>query len=226
MIILRNLLFYAAFYGGSVLFVLAAVVAAKLAPARVRPICDGWARWHHRCTTSLLGITVRYTGHRPNEQVFYAIKHEAFFEAIELAHTFDHPVAFAKRELSDIPGWGHVSGVYGNIPVARDEGATALRQMLRAVKPAVATGRPIVIFPEGTRVPHGTHPPLQSGFAALYKLIGLPVVPVAVDSGPLYHRNWKRPGTITMHFCEAIPPGLAREEIEARVHEAINCLNH
>ena len=53
----------------------------------------------------------------------------------------------------------------------------------------------------------------------------LPVVPVAVDSGPLYHRLWKRPGTITLHFGEPIEPGLPREEIEARVHAAINALN-
>ena len=66
---------------------------------------------------------------------------------------------------------------------------------------------------------------LQSGFAGLYKLLALPVVPVAVNSGPLYHRRWKRPGTITLHFGEPIPPGLTREEIEAQVHAAINLLN-
>ena len=51
------------------------------------------------------------------------------------------------------------------------------------------------------------------------------MVPVAVDSGPLYHRKWKRAGTIRYHFGEVIPPGLPREEVEARVLDAINCLN-
>ena len=68
-------------------------------------------------------------------------------------------------------------------------------------------------------------PPLQSGFAGIYKLLGLPVVPVAVDSGPLSHRWWTRPGTITLHCGEAIEPGLPREELEARVHAAIDVLN-
>jgi 1-acyl-sn-glycerol-3-phosphate acyltransferase len=67
--------------------------------------------------------------------------------------------------------------------------------------------------------------PLQSGFAGLYKLLGLPVVPIAVDSGPLYHRRWKRPGTITFRVGETIPGGLSRDEIESRVQEAINRLN-
>ena len=148
-----------------------------------------------------------------------------WFEAIAMPWLFDYPSTFAKQELADLPLWGHVSGVYGNIHVARDQGATALRQMMKAVRPVLAAGRPIAIFPEGTRVPHGTRPELQAGFAALYKLLGLPVVPVAVDSGPLYHRRWKQRGTITIHFGEPIPPGLPRAEIEARVHAAINCLN-
>ncbi len=63
-----------------------------------------------------------------------------------------------------------------------------LRKMVSAARGFVAEGRPLVIFPEGTRTPIGEHPPLQSGFAGLYKLIGMPVVPVACDSGRLYHR--------------------------------------
>ena len=97
--------------------------------------------------------------------------------------------------------------------------------MMTEARKFIGTERPLAIFPEGTRIPHGERPPLRSGFAGLYKLLGLPVVPVAIDSGPLYHRWWKRPGTITVRFCEAIPPGLPRDELEARVHTAINVLN-
>ena len=225
MIYLRNIAFYAAFYGASVFFVLAAVISSYIAPRRIRGFCEAWSAWHTFCCEKLLGITIRITGDRPTGQAFFAIKHESFFEAIAMPWLFDFPAAFAKAELSEVPGWGHASRVWGNISVARDQGAKALRQMLREVRPAVDCGRPICIFPEGTRVPHGTTPPLQSGFAALYKLLGLPVVPVAVDSGPVYHRRWKVPGTITIHFGEPIAPGVGREEIEARVHAAINCMN-
>ena len=64
----------------------------------------------------------------------------------------------------------------------------------------------------------------MSGFAGLYKLLDLPVVPVAVNSGPLYRSFVKRPGQITYRFGSAIEPGLPREELEARVREAINAL--
>jgi 1-acyl-sn-glycerol-3-phosphate acyltransferase len=90
----------------------------------------------------------------------------------------------------------------------------------------MAAGRAIMIFPEGTRVAPGEHPPIKSGFAGLYRQLDLPVVPVALDSGRLWPRNsfLKRAGTVTFRFGEFIPPGLPRKEAEARVHTAINAL--
>jgi 1-acyl-sn-glycerol-3-phosphate acyltransferase len=132
---------------------------------------------------------------------------------------------FAKEELFEIPGWGRAAALYGAIPVARTEGAKALRTMLREAKRTVAIGRPLAIFPEGTRVPHGRRAPLQAGFAALYKVLDLPVVPVAVDSGRLYRGFWMRRGSITYRFGAPIAPGLPRAEVETQVCEAINALN-
>ena len=223
--IARSVLFYVAFYGGSVFFVLASVVLTLVAPHRLRPVPDAWSRFHRRCVTGLLGIRVREIGAKPAGPVLYAIKHESFFEAIELPNVLDHPVPFAKQELFSIPGWGRAAKAYGAVAVSRSEGAKALRSMVSEARAYAASGRPLAIFPEGTRVPHGECPPLRSGFAGLYKLLGLPVVPVAVDSGPLYQPLWKRMGTITLLFGEPIEPGLPREEIEARVHAAINVLN-
>ena len=223
--IARSVLFYVAFYGGSVFFVLASVVLTLVAPHRLRPVPDAWSRFHRRCVTGLLGVRVREIGAKPTGPVLYAIKHESFFEAIELPNVLDHPVPFAKQELFSIPGWGRAAKAYGAVAVSRSEGAKALRSMVSEARAYAASGRPLAIFPEGTRVPHGECPPLRSGFAGLDKLLGLPVVPVAVDSGPLYQPLWKRMGTITLLFGEPIEPGLPREEIEARVHAAINVLN-
>lgn len=222
---LRSLAFYGAFYFGSTLIVIAALGAILAGGRGFRTIADGWSAYHRVCLRHLLGITIRQEGVRPQGSILFAFKHESFFEAIDLAQILDEPVVFAKEELFRIPGWGRVAARYGLIPVARGKGAAGLRAMLAAVRPMIASGRPLAIFPEGTRVPHGHHARLQAGFAGLYKMLGLPVVPVAVDSGPLYHRLWKRPGTITLRFGEPIPPGLPRAEIEARVREAINALN-
>jgi 1-acyl-sn-glycerol-3-phosphate acyltransferase len=223
--ILRSLAFYLLFYSGSALLVLASVVAVVARKRWLRPVVERWGYWHLWCVRNLLGIEVVLDGTLPGGPALIAVKHESFFEAIDTPRLFPYPAVFAKQELFRIPGWGHSALVYGLVPVARDEGAKALRAMIANAKERAAAGRPLVIFPEGTRVPHGERPPLQAGFAGLYKLLGLPVVPIAVDSGATYHRLIKRSGRITYKIGETIPAGLPRGEVEARVHAAMNALN-
>jgi len=222
--LIRSLLFYAAFYSGTAVMVTLALSLAVVAPKRMPGAARAWARWHRVCLR-IVGISIRQVGERATGPVLYAFKHESFFEAIDLPGLLNQPVPFAKKELFSIPGWGRAASAYGAISVSREEGARALRSMVTQARVFTAKGRPLAIFPEGTRVPHGEQAPLRSGFTGLYKLLNLPVVPVAVDSGPLYHRFIKRPGTITLQFGNSIEPGLPREEIEARVTAAINALN-
>jgi 1-acyl-sn-glycerol-3-phosphate acyltransferase len=223
--VLRNLAFYVVFYGGSMPLVFGAVLAAFLAPSAFRPVADSWSLWHRFCVAHLLGIRIETRGALPTGQYFVAYKHESFFEAIDLPQVVPAPGVFAKMELMRIPLWGRAAAAYGIVGIDRNQGAKTLRAMVTAARRLIAAGRPLAIFPEGTRVAHGARPPLLAGFAGLYKMLGLPVVPIAVNSGPLYHRRWKRRGTITILIGDPIPPGLARAEIEARVHDAINALN-
>lgn len=225
MALLRSLLFYPLFYGFSSLLVVASVLAIPFGRRPLRRVVALWGSWHRWCVENLLGVRIVQEGDIPDEPVLIAMKHESFFEAIDLSRLFSFPTVFAKRELFMIPGWGYSARIYGLIPVARDKGAGALREMIATAKLRINEGRPLIIFPEGTRVPHGEEPRLQSGFAGIYKLLGLPVVPVAVNSGPFYHRAIKQPGTITYRVGETIPAGLPRAEIEHRVHRAINALN-
>lgn len=223
--VLRSLLFYPLFYGFSAVLVIASLFASLPGREAVRSVVSLWGRWHRWCVTRLLGIELIVEGEVPDGAYLIAVKHESYFEAIDMPCMFMFPAVFAKRELFLIPGWGYSAKIYGLIPVARDKGAKALREMVATAKLRVAEGRPLVIFPEGTRVDHGADPPLQSGFAGLYKLLALPVVPVAVNSGPLYNGLIKRSGTITYRVGDTIPAGLPRRELEERVRTAINALN-
>ncbi|MEA3542605.1 MAG: lysophospholipid acyltransferase family protein [Pseudomonadota bacterium] len=224
---LRSLAFMLIFYSGSLVFVLAAMLAGGLGPDVVPRIATGWSRFHRGCARWLLGQKVVVQGDLPHGPYLYIVKHESMFETIDMLCLFDRPAIGAKRELLDIPLWGLIARRYGLIPIERSAGASALRTLRAAAKAATAQGRAICLFPEGTRVPHGQSPPLKSGFAGLYSLLGLEVVPIAVDSGRVSPRGrfMKRAGTITYKVGDVVPTGLDRREAEAIVHAAINALN-
>jgi 1-acyl-sn-glycerol-3-phosphate acyltransferase len=225
MAVVRSLLFAAIFYPATLIFVLAGMLASLAGAPAARKVVLAWVAFSHWLAEHLLTVRVHVEGAVPSGSYLVAVKHQSMFETLEMVRLTRLPVIVLKRELADLPLFGWMTRRYGVIPVDREAGAKALRALVADGKAAAATGRPILIFPEGTRVAVGETPPLQSGFAALYRAVGLPVVPVAVDSGRLWGRGLvKRPGTVTFRIAEPIPAGLARAEIEARVHAGINAL--
>jgi len=221
---LRTIAFRIVFYGLSVLVVLFVPVFALSGQRLLTWYVHLWTRLHRVTTRWILGITTCVEGDRPKPAI-YAAKHQAMFETIELVLQLDGPAVVLKKELSDIPLWGWAARRYGMIAVDRDASSAAMRGMMRDAKAALAQGRSVLIFPEGTRVGPGEAPPLKPGLAGLYRILKLPIVPVALDTGRLLPRKGaSHPGVVTFRFGETIPPGLPREEVEARVYEAMNAL--
>jgi len=220
---LRSLVWTLVFYIGSVPVVTAAAIGALISPRAVNRMARLWAGWFLLTTDRILGIKLRVVGEVPQTGVIVAIKHQSAYETILTLWLFDSPAVVMKAELHAIPVWGFAARRHGTIPVDRDGATTAMRTMLRAAQAARDAGRPIVIFPEGTRTLPGTAPPLQPGLAGLYRTLRVPLVPVACDSGRCWPRGWvKHAGVVTLRFLPAIPPGLDREAIEPAVHAAIN----
>lgn len=219
---MRALLFAATFYPGSLLYVLAGILIAPVGQRPMRAVVHGWSKFHYFLARHILGISTRIEGVIPSGPILIAAKHQSMFETIEFLRIAETPVVVMKRELAYMPLFGLIARRYGVISVDRDAGATALRAMLVAGRKAVADGRPIVIFPEGTRVPVGSKPELRPGFAGLYRALGLKVVPIALDSGRLWPT--RTPGVVTFKVGETIDAGLKRDDIEARLHTAINAL--
>ncbi len=224
--VVRSLIFNLVFYLVGTVLVIIAVIGSWFGQRWVIWGSRNWALWHRFCARFILGVRVQIEGSLDRGQALYVIKHESMFETIETLALFERPVVVMKQELLDMPLWGYAARKHGSIGVERDAGAKALRTMLSAARAAKASGRAIILFPEGTRVPHGESPPLKAGLAGLYKILGLPVVPIALDAGKVWPRGFiKSSGTVLLKVGETIPPGLPREEIESRVHAAINALN-
>lgn len=224
--LLRTLAFSIFFYGLSVPMVLLVPLVALLGGDSLRSYAMGWValmRWSARW---ILGIRVMIEGEIPKGPVLFAGKHESLFEALELSRLLGSPATVMKRELARIPLWGWAARRYGVIIVNRTANASALRAMMKDAQAALKQGRSVMIFPEGTRVKPGEKPELRSGFAGLYRMLDLPVVPIAVKSGHVWPKHGiKKPGVVTFRFEPMIPPGLPRAEAEARVHAGINALN-
>jgi 1-acyl-sn-glycerol-3-phosphate acyltransferase len=228
--IVRTCLFQIGFLGGSLLLVPLALVLGLVVPRNsgsellyIGPKL--WAGWFRLTSRVLAGVRIEIAGTIPPGPHLFALKHESALEAILTLWWFERPAVVMKRELRDLPIWGLAAARHGSIFVDRQGTAGMLREMMRQAQAAVAQGRPVVIFPEGTRVAVGEAPPLAAGFAGLYKMLKLPVVPVGLDSGSAWRKGFiKYAGTVHMTIGAPIPPGLPRADVEARVHAAINLL--
>nr|WP_294812066.1 lysophospholipid acyltransferase family protein [uncultured Sphingomonas sp.] len=222
----RTVLFKTAFYGLSVPIVLLAPVMALFGQRAFRRWVLLWTQYHAWCARNLMGIHTRVEGTPLATAALYAAKHQSFFETFELVRMLSAPTVVMREEFARIPVWGWAARRYGVIIIDRSGSATALRQMMREAKAAGAAGRSVILFPEGTRSAMGEKPPMQAGLAGLYRAVGLPVMPVALDTARVWPKHGPmHSGVVTFRFGEPIPPGLKREEVESRVFVAINLLN-
>jgi 1-acyl-sn-glycerol-3-phosphate acyltransferase len=180
--------------------------------------CLGWLRVTCRLTHRVGGLE-----NMPSSPVIFACKHQSSWETLAFSRLFPNSATVLKRELLFIPVVGWAMARVGNIAVERGDGAQALRGLVRQARAAIADGRSILIFPEGTRTPVGSQRPYQVGTAALYRQLGVPVVPVALNSGLFWGRRQfiKWPGVIDVEVLSAIPPGLGREAFMATLRERI-----
>ena len=169
----RSLLFMAIFYPGTLLFSIAGLLAGLVGTQPMRAVVHSWAEFHHWLCVHVLGVRSKYFGVIPPGQTLIAVKHQSMYETIEMLRLARTPVVVLKRELADIPLFGWITRRYGVIPVDRSAGAKELRAMLVQARQIAMSGRPIVIFPEGTRVRPGDTPPLRPGFSGLYTALGL-----------------------------------------------------
>jgi len=225
---IRSVLFFIYFVVVSVAIHLAALPCLVLPRITVVRFSQAWSRavlWGLRVFAGC-GYEVR--GEIPKGPVLVAAKHMSIWDTIAIYMLIDDVCFVVKRELLKIPFYGWFIGRAGVIGIDRAAGSRALRQMATQAKPIIAAGRPIIIFPEGTRKKPGALPDYKSGVAGLYGLLGLPCIPTALNSGQFWTGFRKNKGTIVIAFLPLIPAGLKRDrfmtELEHRIETAMEKL--
>jgi 1-acyl-sn-glycerol-3-phosphate acyltransferase len=173
----------------------------------------------------ICGIGVEWRGREklPQGACIVACKHQSVWETFALFMVLPDPTYVLKRELMQLPLFGWLATKARMIPIDRGSHAKALTGMLAAARREAARGRQIVIFPEGTRRPPGAKPHYLPGAAFLYADLGLPCVPIALNSGLFWPRHsWlRRPGTVVAEVLDPIPAGLDKREFLTRLQSAI-----
>jgi 1-acyl-sn-glycerol-3-phosphate acyltransferase len=184
-----------------------------------------WARGISWLLRVVCGLKERVVGRErvPPGPVIFALKHQSAWETVAFLHIAPPFAGVLKRELLRIPIYGWYLRRLGMVPIDRAAGGSALKSMLRQARAEIAAGRCIMIMPEGTRMPPGKTGRYHPGVAALYAMLGLTVVPVALNAGLFWGRRSLsiRPGTLTLEFLEPIAPGEEREAFMARLRDRI-----
>lgn len=232
MTVLRSLLFQCLFYLWTTICAFAGLPFLLLPRLWMMRFGTGWSRgalWLLKVSVGL-DHEIRGREHLPAGPVLIAMKHQSAWDTFAAPVLFHLPAMVIKRELGFVPFYGWYALKAGMIPVDRSGGGKALLRMVEDCKKALADHRPILIFPEGTRSAVGAAVRYQAGVAALYSALGVPVVPVAVNSGLFWGRRafTKRPGRITVEILPPIAPGGERravlKELERRIESATAAL--
>jgi 1-acyl-sn-glycerol-3-phosphate acyltransferase len=225
MLVLRSLIFNLAFYLNTVFWLLAGLPTFFLPFTTVLWVAKSWGRVNLWLLRVIAGIHYEIRGREkiPQGGLIVAAKHQSAWETFALLHLFASPTFIMKRELQWIPifGWLTIKGRM--VSVNRGAGAQALKDMTERARVELSRGRQLIIFPEGTRRAVDAEPRYKFGVAHLYAEEGVPVLPVALNSGLFWPRRTflRHPGTVLVEILDLIPPGKDRTEFARELQETI-----
>lgn len=190
-----------------------------------RKFCRFWCHTVLFGLRWICGINHIMTGqdYLPDGAAIIAANHQSMWETMVLFLSLDKPVVVVKQELLDVPIFGFWLKHGGAVPIDREAGPRAMRKILRITKQTLADKGQMVIFPEGTRAAPGEVLPLQAGIAGMYTMGGVPVIPVAHNSGRYWlYPGWiKIPGTVEMVVAPPIQPGMERDEFLTHITQKL-----
>jgi 1-acyl-sn-glycerol-3-phosphate acyltransferase len=233
MSVLRSALFNVAFFVNTFVWAVVFCLPTFVLPRRaIIGMAQAWARSNLVLMRWIVGTHVEFRGLERvrSGALMVAAKHQSAWETFALLTVLEDPVFILKRELTWIPFFGWLLIKAGMIPIDRKAGRPALAAMGERAAAEVARGRQLIIFPEGTRRAIGAPPDYKYGVSHLYRQLGVPCLPVALNAGLFWPRRsfMRRAGTIVVEFLEPIAAGRDRDEflteLERQIETASNRL--
>ena len=231
MLLLRSLLFNLFLYAG-ILAVFLIALPTLFLPAQFT-LFFGRCLGHYVIiiVRIFLGTKVEFKGVNnipKTEKYFVASAHQSMFETFALQSVLDYPVFILKKELLKIPLFGLYLKKIKSIEIVRDTTTKDNISFFDKVAAIIKNeNRPLLIFPQGTRVKVDEKVPFKKGVGRIYEALNISCVPIALNSGKVWPKKGivKYPGEITVSFLEPIKPGLNRDEfiksLEKKIYDEI-----
>lgn len=215
MIALRSFLFQILFYINTTMMMIVLSPIYFLMP-RSFAIPKAWAAISNWLMDKVAGATFEIEGleNLPRTAAIIAPKHQSAWDTFMLLPWIADPVYILKRELFWIPLFGWYMKKQRLIPVNREAKGRNMVDVMKRTSEELATGRQLIIYPEGTRRPPGAEPVYKHGIARLYRALKVPVVPIVMHPGLFWPKNaLKRyPGHFKIRILPPIEPGLSQDE--------------
>jgi 1-acyl-sn-glycerol-3-phosphate acyltransferase len=225
MLLLRSLLFNALFYVNLTVLLILGLPLLFFGRRAIILLAHAWGWSSIWLMEKICGTRVEFRGreHLLKEGCIVAAKHQSAWETFALCTQLRDFTYILKRELTRVPLFGFYLIRADQIAIDRKSRSAALKQLVAEAGEAIAEGRAIFIFPEGTRRPAGAPPHYKAGVAHLYAAEGAPCVPVALNSGLFWPRRkfLRYPGTIVIEFLPVIPAGLPTAEFLPKLQRVI-----
>jgi 1-acyl-sn-glycerol-3-phosphate acyltransferase len=224
-VLARSLIFNVLFYFNLLVQVIAALPTLVMPRRAIVGVARFWARTNLWLLRVICGVKVEFRNSQkiPRGPLLVSAKHQSSWETFALLLILHDPAYIMKRELMWIPFFGWYAWKAGMIRVDRSKGSRALADMNARARHEARRNRQVIIFPEGTRRAPGAAPKYKYGVAHLYAEMGVPCLPIALNSGLFWPRRSVRryPGTIRVEVLDPIPPGLEKNVFFERLQRDV-----
>ena len=231
---IRNFLFSLSFFSG-IIFISIIFLPALLLPQKIT-LFGGklMGYWSQYCLKIILSTNIIIKGKDniiKDEKFFIASSHQSMFETFFLQTIFNSPVFILKNELIKIPIFGWYLKKIGSIPIKRDKVTKDNLNFFEHVSKKIQNSkRPLIIFPQATRVLPEDRPPFKKGASRIYEKLNILCQPVAINSGHVWPKKGikKTNKVITISILKPIKPGLQKEEflkmLEKNIYDELDLI--